>query len=111
MTKNRTILALFGMSFLLLIISAITGYTGLPQDASGPLVFRFDPAAGEIGLLGGVGTFFAVLGIVMLLALVNFVLALEMYGRKEFLSYVIAAATLVMAFFFFIATSTITSIN
>lgn len=111
MIKNRLIVGLFGGSALLLIISAIVGFVGLPQEPGGPLIIRYDAPADQAVLLGGAGTFFGVLGVVAFMAVLNFILALEMYGRERFLSYAISATTLLITLLFLIASINIAALN
>ncbi len=111
MIKDRTILILFGASLLLLVISAVVGFTGLPQEAGGPLIIRFDTSGDQVTLLGGVGIFFGLLGVAAAIAAVNFVLALEMYGKERFLSYILASGTLIITVVFLIVAYTITAAN
>ena len=55
MIKNKLIMAFFAGSALLLIISAIIGLAGLPQEPGGPFIIRFDAMENQAGLLGGTG--------------------------------------------------------
>jgi len=111
MIKNRFIIGLFSGSALLIIISALVGFVGLPEDPGGPLIIRFDVPTGQVGLLGGAATFFGILGVVVFIATLNFVLALEMYNRERFLSYAIGAITLVVTLLFLVASIYIAAIN
>ena len=111
MIKNRLIIGLFGGSVFLLIVSAIVGFVGLPQNPGGPLIIRYDTSADQAVLLGGTGTFFGVLGVVAFMAVLNFVLALEMYEREKFLSYAISATTLLITLLFLIASINIATLN
>ena len=111
MIRNKFIVLMFSGSILLLIASAIVGLVGLPQEPGGPLIIRFDVASHEAGLLGDSGTFFGVLGTIVFMAVLNFILALEVYGREKFLSYAIGATTLLITVLFLIASINITSIN
>jgi len=111
MLKNKHLMLMFGASALLLIASAIIGLVGLPQEAGGPLIIRFDPATDEAGLLGGQGTFFGLLGTVVFILLLNFFLALEVYKREKFLSYAIGATTVLITLLFLIASVNIANIN
>ena len=111
MVKNKLIMSFFGGSVFFLIISAITGLVGLPQEPGGPLIIRFNAMENQAGLLGGAGTFFGVLGVVIFISVLNFVLALEVYNREKFLSYAIGSATLVITFLFLIASINIAAIN
>lgn len=111
MIKNGLIVGLFSLSALLIIISAFVGVVGLPQDPGGPLIIRFDVPADKVGLLGGTATFFGILGVVVFMAVLNFILALEMYQRERFLSYAISAATVVITLLFLAASINIVAIN
>jgi len=111
MVKNKLIMALFGSSALLLIVSAVTGLVGLPQEPGGPLIIRFDAPEGQVGLLGTTGTFFGLFGIAVFIAFLNFILALEVYDRERFLSYAISATTFVITALFLIVSINIASIN
>jgi len=109
--RNKFIVLMFSGSILLLVASAIVGFVGLPQEPGGPFIIRFDVASHEAGLLGGSGTFFGVLGIIVFMVALNFMLALEVYNREKFLSYAIGATTLLITTLFLIASINITSIN
>jgi len=111
MLKNKHITLMFGGSALLLVASAIIGLVGLPQEAGGPLIIRFDAASNEAGLLGGQGTFFGLLGTVVFMVALNFFLALEVYKREKFLSYAIGATTLLITLLFLVASISIAGIN
>jgi len=111
MLKNKHIILMFGGSVLLLIISALTGLVGLPQEPGGSLIIRFDAASHEAGLLGGTGTFFGLLGTVVFMVVLNFILSLEVYNREKFLSYAIGATTLLITLLFLIASINIAGIN
>ncbi len=111
MIKNRLIVGLFGGSVFFLIISALVGLVGLPQNPGGPLIIRYDMPADQAVLLGGTGMFFGVLGVVAFMVMLNFILALEMYGREKFLSYAISATTLLITLLLLIASINIASIN
>ena len=110
MLKNRIILTFFGLSAALLFISALVGSIGLP-GSQGPLIIRFDKFAHEADLIGDFRTVFAFGITVSFMVLVNFLLAREIYYRERFLSYIIAAATLIVSFLFLIAVSGIVAVN
>jgi len=111
MIKNRLIMGFFSGSALFIISSALVGFVGLPRDPGGPFIIRFDVPADQVGLLGGPATFFGILGVVVFIAALNFVLALEMYSRERFLSYAIGATTLVVTLLFLVASINIAAIN
>ena len=96
---------------MLIIFSALVGFVGLPQEPGGALIIRFDTLSDQASLLGGTGTFFGVLGIVLFIVGLNFVLALEVYDREKFLSYAISAATLLITTLFLIASINIALLN
>ena len=110
MLKNKIVVTLFGLSVALLFISALVGAIGLP-GFQGPLVIRFDKFAGEANLIGGFRTVFGLGVVVSFMVLVNFLLARETYYRERFLSYIIAAATLIISFLFLVAVSGIVAVN
>jgi hypothetical protein len=111
MIKNKLIMAFFAGSALLLIVSAIIGLVGLPQEPGGALIIKFDSVSSEAGLLGGAGTFYGVWAVAFFISVLNFVLALEVYKREKFLSYAISSTTLVITLLFLIASINIASIN
>lgn len=111
MIRNRAILVLFGASALLLCISVLVGFIGLPQEPGGPLVFRFDEVRGTVAFLGGVGNFFGLFGVAAAMLILNFFLALEIYQRERFLSYTLAAASLVISLLFLVVAVTIAAVN
>jgi len=111
MIKNRFIALMFGGSALLLIASSVIGLVGLPQEPGGPLILRFNISTNEADLIGNAGTFFGVLGTVLFIAVLNFILALEVYKREKFLSYAIGAVTLLITILFLVASINITGVN
>ncbi len=111
MIKDKKIQLAFSGSLLLLITSAIVGFVGLPRYAGGPLVIRFDTLADEVTLLGGIGTFYGVLGVVVAMFVINFFLAFVIYKRERFLSYILAFGTLFLSLLFLAVVFTITAIN
>ena len=111
MIRNKLIISLFGGSLLLLIISALIGFTGLPQEAGGPLIIRFDTTGNQIAILGGVGTFFGLLGVAAAIIIINFILAMEVYDKERFLSYILASSTLAITLLFLVVAYTITAAN
>ncbi len=111
MFRNKKILLMFGSGALLLIMSSIIGLVGLPQEAGGPLIIRFDTTSNEAGLLGGQGTFFGLIGTVAFIVALNVFLALEVYKREKFLSYAIAATTVLITVLTLVASINISWIN
>ncbi len=110
MLKNKIIVTFFGLGIVLLFVSALVGSIGLP-GSQGPLIIRFDKFAHEANLIGDFRTVFGFGATVSFIVLVNFLLALEIYYRERFLSYIIAAATLIISLLFLIAVSGIVAIN
>lgn len=110
MLKNKTIATFFGLSVALLFISAIIGGIGLPSS-QGPLILRFDKFAEEANLIGDFRTVFSLGMVTAFTALINFFLAREIYTRERFLSYIIAAATLIISFLFLVAVVGIVAVN
>ena len=110
MLKNKIVVTLFGLSIALLFISALVGSIGLP-GSQGPLVIRFDKFADKVNLIGGFRTVFGLGVVVSFMVLVNFLLAREIYERERFLSYIFAAATLIISLLFLIAVSGIVAMN
>lgn len=78
--------------------------------AQTPLILHFNDLSG-ITAVGGMGsiTFMGILGVVV--ALLNFFVALELDGRDRFLGKLAAAATLVFAALLFIAFAAIINVN
>lgn len=110
MLKNKIIATFFGLSIALLFISALIGGIGLP-GSSGPLVIRFDKFANAADLIGDFRTVFGFGIVAAFIVLVNFLLAREIYHRERFLSYIIAATTLIVSFLFLVAVSGIVAVN
>ena len=110
MLKNKIIVTFFGLSIALLFVSALVGSIGLPSS-QGPLIIRFDKFAQEANLIGGFRTVFGFGVTVSFIVLVNFLLAWEIYYRERFLSYIIAAATLIISFLFLVAVAGIVAVN
>lgn len=110
MLKNKIIITFFGLSVVLLFVSALVGGIGLP-GSQGSLIIRFDKFAGEANLIGNFRTVFSLGFVASFVVLINFLLAWEIYNRERFLSYIIAAATLIVSFLFLIAVSGIVAVN
>lgn len=110
MLRNKIITTFFALSITLLFVSALVGGIGLP-GSQGPLVIRFDKFADEVNLIGDLRTVFGLGVVVSFMILVNFLLAREIYERERFLSYIFAAATLIVSFLFLIAVSGIVAVN
>lgn len=110
MFKNKIIITLFGLSAVLLFVSALVGGSGLPSS-SGPLIIRFDKLANQADFIGSFRTIFGFGAVVSFMLIINFLLAREIYHRERFLSYIIAAATLVVSLLFLIAVSSIVRTN
>lgn len=110
MLRNKIIVTFFGLSIALLFVSALVGGIGLPSS-QGSLIIRFDKFAQEANLIGGFRTVFGFGVTVSFVVLVNFLLAWEIYYRERFLSYIIAAATLIISFLFLVAISGIVTVN
>ncbi len=110
MIKNKIIVIFFGLSVILLFISALVGGIGLP-GSQGPLILRFNKFAAEANLIGDLRTVFSMGLVVAFIVLINFLLAWEVYHRERFLSYIFAAATLIVSLLFLIAVSGIAAVN
>lgn len=110
MFRNKIIITFFALSITLLFVSALVGGIGLP-GSQGPLVIRFDKFADEVNLIGDLRTVFGLGVVVSFMILVNFLLAREIYERERFLSYIFAAATLIVSFLFLIAVSGLVAVN
>lgn len=110
MFRNKIIVTLFGLSVALLFVSALVGGIGLP-GSQGPLILRFDKFAEEANLIGDFRTVFSLGLVVSFIILINLLLTWEIYNRERFLSYIIAAATLITSFLFLIAVSGIVAVN
>lgn len=110
MLKNKVIVTLFGLSVLLLLISAIIGGVGLPESQD-LLIIRFSKFAEEANLVGDLRTIFSLGLVASFIILINFLLAWEIYTRERFLSYIIASATLIISFLFLVAVYEMTTIN
>ncbi len=111
MIKNKVIVSLFGASLVFLAISAMVAASGLPQGEVGSLILRFDKAANQAELFGGIGIFYGIFGVVIFIVVANLVLALIVYEREKFLSYMLGAGTLLFSTLFSIAAYIITSAN
>lgn len=110
MLKNKIIVIFFGLSIVLLFVSALVGGIGLP-GSQGSLIIRFDKLAQEANLIGGFRTVFGFGATVSFIVLMNFFLAREIYYRERFLSYIIATATFIISLLFLIAVSGIVAVN
>jgi len=110
MLKDRVIIAFFGLSISLLFISALVGGIGLPASY-GSLVIRFDKFANEVNLIGDFRTIFGLGVVTSFMVLINLLLAREIYHRERFLSYIIAAATLITSLLFLVVVSGIVAMN
>lgn len=110
MLKNKIIATLFGLSVLMLFVSALVGGIGLP-DSHGPLVIRFDKFIDEANLVGDFRTVFGLGLTASFVIVLNFLLAWEIYARERFLSYILAAGAFIVSLLFLIAVSGIVAVN
>lgn len=108
--KNKIIVSFFGLSIVLLFVSALIGGSGLPSS-NGPLIIRFDKLANQADFIGSFRTIFGLGVVVSFILVINFLLAWEIYHREQFLSYILAAATLIIAFLFLAVVSNIVTVN
>ncbi len=111
MIRNKVILALFGASFLFLILSMVVGFVGFPQEPGGLLIFHFDVSANRADILGDIGMFFGILGIAVSIVIVNLLLAWRIYLKERFISYILAGTTVFLSVLFFIVSILIAKIN
>ncbi len=110
MLKDKIIIIFFGLSVVLLFVSALVGSIGLP-GSQGPLIIRFNKLIGEANLVGDFRTVFSLGLVTSFTLLINFLLAREIYNRERFLSYILAAASLIVSLLFLIAVSGIVAVN
>lgn len=108
--KNKIIISFFGLSVVLLFASALIGGSGLPSS-SGLLIIRFDKLANQADFVGGFRTVFGLGVVVSFMLIINFLLAWEIYHRERFLSYILAAATLIVSLLFLMVVSGIAAVN
>ncbi|MBU2101199.1 hypothetical protein KKH05_00515 [Patescibacteria group bacterium] len=110
MKEDKLIIYAFGLSLAFLVISGLTAFLSLPTDA-GDLILRFDNFQNEVVWSGGVGIFYGILGVVLVMAIINLMLANYIYDKEKFLSYVFAIGTTIITFLFLVATGSIAFIN
>jgi hypothetical protein len=111
MLKNRIIVILFGLSILAMAVSAVIGEIGLPQTDVGTFILRFNPSTDRAEFLGENSTFFGIFGVVSSVIVTNFLLASMIYNRERFLSYMLAAGTLIISVIFIMASYIISVAN
>ena len=110
MIQDKNLLSIYGLCALLLILGVIVSLLGVPFG-TGDIIIRFDNYHNEVVWSGGTPIFFGVIGIAFVILGLNFWLSRYIYENEKFLSYVLAAGTLIFSFFFLIATFSISLIN
>lgn len=107
--KNKNFAIIFGLSLGILILTALVVYLRLAEIAS-PLIVHFDVYKG-IDFLGNRLDIFNILIVALVVLLINFILAVFIFDRQRFLSFVFAYVSLAISTLILIAISVIISIN
>jgi hypothetical protein len=110
MIRDKFIIYTFGASIVLLLISGLVAFVGLPTG-SGNLILRFDNFHNSVIWAGSIGIFYGILGVIVAVAVINFALAKHIYEKEKFLSYILAVGTGVITLLFLIATGSLAFIN
>lgn len=110
MIKSKKIMSLFGASAIVLIFSGVLGLITIPGGA-GTLIIKFGSISEGPDLLGSKGIFIGLLGIMLVILAINFILALDIFPKDNFLSYTLATTTLIVSLIFLLVVSIISSIN
>lgn len=110
MKRDRVVVTAFSVSLFFVVLSGIVATMGLPLD-SGDLIIRFDNYHNRVIWTGSVGTYFGVIGLVLVMVGLNFFLAKQVWERERFISYALAVGTLAVTLLFLIATFAVSLIN
>lgn len=107
--KNRNFVIIFGLSLGLLILTALAVYLKVAEIAT-PLIVHFDVYKG-IDFLGNRLDIFNILIVALIVLFINFILAVFIFYRQRFLSFIFAYVSLAISILILIAISVIISIN
>lgn len=107
--KHKTVSAIFGLSFLLVIGGTLWTYIVF-RNTSGLFILHFNDLGGikQIGEAGAL-LWMGLLGFVA--TLINFYIALELEARDRFLGKMLAAGTLLLALLLFVGFAAIINVN
>lgn len=107
--KKRFPLAIFTISFLLMLTGFFLAYIHL-IDSDRPLIIHFDVFQG-IDFFGVRNDVFTIILIAFTVILINLFLAIAIFERERFLSYILIIAGLFFSLLVLIAVAIIVSIN
>jgi hypothetical protein len=107
--RNKSLLIVFGLSFSILILTAVIVYLRLAEITT-PLIIHFDAYKG-IDFLGDRGDIFKILIVALTIFLLNLILAEFIFDRQRFLSFTFAFINLVISILILISISVIISVN
>lgn len=109
MLKNRMAVSFFGLSLILILLSAVIFALGL-EGAKGDLILSFD-YDGNIKWSGNFMTLGVIWAIAFIVVLINFLIANEIYNRDRFFSYLLGAGSIFFSSLFLIFSWLVVSIN
>lgn len=109
MLRDKILIIFFGLSLLILIAAVLLAAFGLPSG-NNSLILHFNAGQG-VDILGSRSQVLGILGVVSAVGVINAVLAREIYYRERFLSYLVAAATFIIAVLGLIAAGVIVAVN
>lgn len=107
--KNKSLLIIFGLSFGVLVLTAIIVYVRLAEVTT-PLIIHFDAYKG-IDFLGNRIDVFNILIVAGVIFLINLILAELIFDRQRLLSFNFAFASLAVSILILIAILVIISVN
>jgi hypothetical protein len=107
--KNKSLLIIFGISFGVLVLTAIIAYLSLAEVTT-PLIIHFDAYKG-IDFLGGKIDVYNILIVAAVIFLINFILAEFIFDRQRLLSYNFALVGLAVSVLILITILVIISVN
>ena len=107
--KNKNCVIIFGLSFGILILTAVIVYVRLAEITT-PLIIHFDAYKG-IDFLGDRGDVFKILIVALTIFVLNLILAEFIFDRQRFLSFTLAFIGLATSILILIAISVIININ
>lgn len=107
--KDKTLSAVFGMSFLILLAFSVFVFLKL-SGGEASVIVHFDAYRG-IDFFGKSSDVFGILASAAAIVFINALLADFIYNRERFLSYLFAFASLTVSVLILIAVSVIISIN
>lgn len=109
MLRDRIIISFFVLALVLALLSLGVISLGL-RGENGPFIIHYNQE-GQVDFSGDIALVYGILGVALVIFLINFFLAYEIYNRERFLSYILAAGSFFVAVLTIILSWTIISVN